>query len=281
MTGTRKRALMPFVAVAALLTAACAGGMAGSAGMFMWPTGTVSSYEVTTTELMNMEQPGMGEISLTTTINMSIDLESLAGDRMYRITVTDVSMSSDAAAMGGEVPNIEAISGFETTVTLNERGLIVQATNMDDAALTEVGGGESFQESLQGLFVYQPEGALGPGVTWTREYSFTNRQSGFDMNIANTDNYVCEERTTYEGTPAYKIVSTSNTTLTGGGSQEGMDLAMSASGDGEATSYIDAATGQLLYAESMGSVVGGIEVSAMGMSIPIEVRSTATVKPIK
>ena len=214
MTGTRTRTFLPLAVLALLVLGACAGAMSGAGSMHMWPTGTSVTYEVSATEVMTMEQPGMGAMSLTTNTKMMVDVEGMAGDRVFKVTVSEATMSSDAEAMGQEMPNYGALVGFESTVTLDERGKITLATNMDNPTLSEVGGAQSFQESLQGLFVYLPEGGtLGPGVTWARDYSFVNEQTGFQMNIASSDEYICDERTTFEGSPAFKITSRSTATL--------------------------------------------------------------------
>ena len=100
-------------------------------------------------------------------------------------------------------------------------------------------------------------------------------------NIASSDEYICDERTTFEGSPAFKITSRSTATLSGAGDQQGMEMNMMASGDGETTLYIEVGTGRILHAESMGMFSGGIDVPAMGMSIPLELRMTSTVRPAK
>lgn len=284
MTRMRTRFLFPAAAAIGLVASGCAGGMAGGggAGVYVWPAGTTVGYDITTAQVMTMEQPGMGNVTFTTTTTMAVDVEATGAERQFALKVTDASISSDAEAMGQPLPDVKALIGLESAVTLDERGLIVEATNLEgNAAVNEQGGPEAFREGLQALFLYMPEGGLGPGVEWTRSYSFEADQSGFKMNFSFEDNYICQERTTYEGLPAYRVTQTGSGSITGSGEQGGMTMDMDASGDGEATIYVEVGTGKVLMVEGTFSMSGGIFIEAAGMSIPLEMRITTTVKPKK
>jgi hypothetical protein len=282
MNRSRTRYLLPALTVLALVAAACASGMAGSAGAYLWPSGTKVTYEITSVEVTSMEQPGMGNMSFTTESGMEVDVEATGADRQFTITVTDASISSEAAAMGGEMPDIGALKGLASVVTLDERGLISDATNLEgNAGVIEVGGVDAFKESLQSLFLFMPEGGLGPGVEWSRQYSVTADQSGIVLTVESDDSYVCEERTTYEGLPAFRITVTGTATLSGSGEQQGMTLEFDGSGDAEGTIYVEVGTGMVLHAEGTATISGGIYVEAAGMSMPIEIRESSTIRPKK
>ena len=282
MNRSRTRYLLPAVTIFVFVATACAGGMAGSAGAYLWPSGTKVTYEITSVEVTSMEQPGMGSVSFTTESGMVVDVAATGAERQFTITVTDANISSEAAAMGGEMPDIGALIGLESVVTLDDRGLIGSATNLEgNAGVTEVGGVDAFKESLQALFLYMPEGGLGPGVEWSRQYSITANQSGLMITIESDDRYVCEERTTYDGLPAFKITATGTATLSGTGEQQGMTMDMDGAGDSQGTIYVEVGTGKLLYAEGTAVISGGIYIEAAGMSIPIEIRESATIKPKK
>jgi len=264
----------------AVLVAGCAGGMAGKAGgLHIWETGSSVSYEANTGQSTAMEIPGQGEIVTNTTVSLGIDIEA-TGDREFKLTISDASISSDAAQMGGDIPDVSGLIGLESMINLGERGLILEATNLEtNSAVMEQGGAEAFKEQLQGFFLYLPPGALGPGVEWTREYSFPMIQASMEMEVSSVDKYRCVEATTYEGMPAYKIEMISDVAFSGGGEQMGMPLDVAMSGTGEGSFYVETGTGKILMAESTGVVSGGI--SGAGFDIPMDMRMTSSIKQKK
>ncbi len=269
--------LLALLAVSAVLATGCAGGMAGKAArLHVWSAGTSLAYGISAGQSMAMEIPGQGQMVMNTTSTMEFTVEATATPREFKLAVTDASISSDAAQMGGEIPSVEALIGLESVIRLDERGLITEATGLEgNAAVEELGGVASFTEELQSLFLYLPEGRLGPGVEWFREYSFPMQQSGMQMEMSAVDQYRCVEATTYEGVPAYRISTTSTIVLTGSGDQMGMPMDWSMSGTGETTMYVETGTGAVLMIESTGEMSGGI--SAGGMDIPVDMRLTSTV----
>jgi hypothetical protein len=284
------RVLTPVAALALLVLAGCAGGMAGSggagagagAGAYEWPSGTEVTYEVAGAQTMTMEQPGMGSMSFTTTTSMEVVIEATSAQRQFSLSITDASISSDMEAMGQEMPDIKGLIGLESMITLDSRGLITEATNIENnPVISEQGGPGAFKESLQGLFLYMPEGGLGPAVEWDRAVNFTLDQSGLGVTVNSDDHFVCEERTTYEGVSAYRVTSTSIATMSGSGDQEGMAIDMDGSGEGESTMFVEVGTGKILSAEGTITISGGIYVEAAGMSIPFEMKMVNTVKPRK
>jgi len=260
-----------------VLATGCAGGMAGKAArLHVWSAGTSAAYLVSVGQSMAMEIPGQGQMVMNTTATMNFTVEATATPREFKLFISDASISSDAAQMGTEIPNVEALIGLESMIRLDERGLITEATGLEgNAAVEEQGGVASFTEDLQSLFLYLPEGRLGPGVEWTREYSFPMRQSGIQMELSAVDQYRCAEATTYEGVPAYRISTTSTVVITGSGEQMGMPMDWSMSGTGEAAMYVETGTGAVLIIESTAEMSGGI--SAGGMDIPVDMRLTSTV----
>jgi len=266
-------------ALLALLTvtaAGCAGGMAGgSGGLHNWSAGTSVEYISIAGQVMVMEVPGQGEMAIGTDVSMDISVEATSTPKLFDLTIQNISISSDAAAMGGEIPDVSGMEGLESTVLLDARGLIVEASNLENnPSIEEQGGVAAFKEQLQGFFLYSPEGVLGPGVEWVREVEIPIMQMGIEMTISSIDKFRCIEATTFGGTPAYKIAMTTEVAMSGSGDQMGMPMDMGLTGSGEGTYYIETGTGMLLSAEATITMIGGI--SASGMDIPMELRMTST-----
>ena len=160
------------LAAAAILTTGCAGTMAGKGtAPNVWPAGTTVTYETISEQAMSATGP-MGDMTTTTTETMVLMVEAV-GPGMFKLTITDTDMGTDAPSqVSGETRDIHALIGLESLVQLDARGLITNATNLENnTAVTENGGAQVLQENLQRHFLYLPEGRMDPGVEWTREYS--------------------------------------------------------------------------------------------------------------
>ena len=265
----------------ALLTvtaAGCAGGMAGSSGgLHIWSAGTSVEYESVAGQVMIMEIPGQGEMTIGTDFSMDLNVEATATPRQFNLTIGDVSISSDMTAMGEDPPDVSFLKDLESTVLLDARGLIIEASNLEDnPSVEEQGGVAAFKEQLQSFFLYSPEGVLGPVVEWTREIEFPLIQMGTELTISSIDKYRCIEATTFGGAPAYKIAMTTEVAMSGSGEQMGAPMDWALNGSGEGILYVETGTGMLLSIDVAITMIGGV--SAAGFDIPMEMRMTSTVE---
>ena len=270
----RKSFLVPAILLAATtLAVSCAGGMAA---MYVWPTGTTVSYEMTTNMTMSVEIPGGGEQAVSQNSLMAYSIRA-TGPRQFEISITDAEENSDVDMSAGMVPTTSELIGWVGTVTLDERGIVTDATNLEGNSFIEFQGERAFKEqTLQSLFQILPEGPLGPGVEWSREYSFPMNMMGIELDFSVTDAYSCLEAAPYEGTAAFKIGSKSTVSLAGGGEMEGAVVDFGLAGDSEGTTHIASGTGMVLHSENMVRMSGGM--SAQGMDVPITMQLAITLR---
>ncbi len=263
------------LATLALLTVACAAGKTGGGGaLHVWPAGTAVTYDLTASQTQTIEIPGGGTQGGTSTSTIVFDVAS-TGAREFQVSVTDASTYSDTPDPSS--PDIGNLVGLKSTVTLDERGLLIEATGLtENSYVMEAGGVDDFKETLQALFLYLPEGKLGPGVEWSREYNYPAVQGGLEIQVNSVDTYKCLEETTYEGTPAFKLEVTSEVTFSGSGEQAGQMLDFALAGTGTATMHVDASTGLLLNMESTGALNGVI--ASSGMEFPMSMQTVSTIK---
>ncbi len=276
-TATLPTAGLPAAALltAAVLIAGCAAGGAGNRyNPHAWPAGTTATYVLTTGQTQTAELPGMGEQALNSSTTIDLTIAS-AGPQTFTLTVNDASDTDDAAALGGPTPDISMLVGFTSSLTVSERGEITEATGLEaNKYVIDQGGVASFEDILQTLFLYLPEGKLAPGAQWTREYGFSLTQmDGTVLDFAVVEHYTCIEKTDFEGVPAWKIEAVSETAVTGTGDAGGgvlMELGLS--GSGTALLYVAPGTAMLLAAEWDATLHGGVSVA--GMNIPVTMHWT-------
>ncbi len=276
----RMRAMSARIALFASL-AVVSGCAAGGAGMApnVWESQRAIDYVTTSGQTMTMEIPGMG--GMTTGISQTVDLTLVATStpRQFELSVgaVDVTMDLPDPSMDtGEGRQIERLEGLRAGFIVGEDGLIASTSGLEgNSAVEAMGGVEGFKEQmLQSFFLPLPErGEIASGMRWTRESSIPMVQSGMDMEINSTTEYVVEEQTEYEGIPVWRITVTSEDNMAGGGDQMGMPMDMAAAGKSEGTLYVELGTNALVYAESTAYMTGGI--STQGMNIPLDINVTS------
>lgn len=276
----RSRLYLPAVMMAAaVLMASCAGGVAGSRGeLHVWDTGTSVTYVSSSVEATTMEIPGAGEQATSSTSSMTFDVEA-TGPRTFKVAITDASQSADMDIPEGMMPDVSELIGLVSSVALDSRGKVAEASNIEDNPFIDSRGGvENFKEmTLQSLFLYLPEGDMKPGVEWSRELDFPATMMGMiTVNFSIADEYKCLEMTTYEGVPVYKIANTGSGGVSGGGDVQGTPVDFAVTGLGEGTYYISVDTGMIIMSEVKIRMSGGI--AAEGMDIPISILGTTTLK---
>jgi len=275
---------LPLILVLALLLSGCAarqaavgGPGAGSGASYAWLRGTQAEYVLTAVQTQKVEIPGGGEQVLSQ--NSTIDLKVVAnGGRDFTVTFTGGTLHDDSAELGAPVPDITKLAGLTTQVRLDERGLIVEATGLEENGFViESGGVAPFREQqLQSVFLYRPEGRLSAGATWSREYGYPVVQmDGTTLLFNIRDDFTCVEETLLDGVPAWKIALVSSLNVTGSG-DIGVPVDLVLSGNGEADILVARDTAMMLVNEWKATFGGNI--SAQGMDIPVTISQVVNVK---
>ena len=264
-----------FFIIAGLLIYGCAGqvGHTGT-GSINWPVGTTVTYEVESEQVTTAAIP-MGETTTTTSESMTTSVEAI-GSNLFEVTITEATKESDASEREqGERAGARTLAGLNSLVRLDDRGLIVETTNLEDnPAVTDNGGPEVVTEGFQRYFLYLPDDHLKPGIEWTREYTYNQAQSDFPLNFHHLDSYRCIEGTTVHGIPAWVIEVTTEMELAGGSTEGSRSISLA--GDGQGVLHVARETGMLLNLESIVILNGLFWV--MDQEIPVNQTMTTTIQ---
>ncbi len=262
--------ILPLSIFFALLFVGCASSQEASRAMYDWGTSDPVEYDVVQAQNQSIEIPGQGTQETTSTSATSMTLEA-TGPFQFKITITD------AEATGSPL-SVDPIIGLESEVVIQPNGLLTSASGLTgNAYIDGMGGEEVFRESLQALFQIVPDETLAQGVEWTNEISMPIERMGLEMSREVSDTYSCTQLTTYEGTPAFEIESTSKISMSGSGNQGGQEMDLLIQGTMTGTTYIDAATGQLLSTEQSGKLSGIIDMAEASLPIVMDITTSVNV----
>ena len=259
-----------------LATSACASTAAANRAVpHRWPAGTEIAYVLTNGQTQTISIPGQGEQVLTAETTFELLLTGREAST-FTLTVQRADSRDDAAAMGGDAPDITDVIGLESVITLDSRGHIASATGLDENRyVIDQGGVPSFHDLLQILFLPLPEGRLEEGTAWTREYSYPIDQlDGTHLELSFIDRYVCRELTEYEGTPAWLIEVTSEAAVTGTGD----DIGVGMSGSGTAVIHAAEGSAMILSAEMETALEGTVSIPGMDLPLTMHFRRAARIR---
>ncbi|MFC1595481.1 hypothetical protein ACFL3X_01045, partial [Gemmatimonadota bacterium] len=244
----RSRTVISFcLFTASILVSGCAGPMKNT-GSFNWPVGTAVLYSIETEQISTAVIP-MGETRTTETESAVLKVEAVDPE-VFEMTIVEATRESDASEREqGERVFARTLTGLSSLVRLDDRGLIIDASDLaDNPAVTDHGGSEVVIEYLQHCFLYLPEIPLKPEVEWIRDYTYAQSQTDFPLNFHHVDSFRCIGEVTIQGIPAWAIEVTSRVELSGG-SLEG-NRSLSLSGEGQGIIHVARETGMLLDLES-------------------------------
>lgn len=269
MKGLSRVCMSVAVTASAAIVVSCAAGKVGSSTPYEWPAGTAVTYEMVSGQVQTSEVPGGENQESESSYTLVLNVEAI-GPRQFTITVTEASSTSPIA-------DVKALIGLKSTVNLDSRGLIAEATGLEGNSYIEGRGGvDRFKYDLQNLFMFLPEGSFKPALEWKTEYGYQARQSGIDTKRTFVDTYRCIGETTLEGTPATEIKLKSEVELTGSGEMSGLPVDVMLAGLLSYTIHFDHNAGMLISLEGEGNIDGGFV--AQGIDIPIETFVTYSVR---
>ncbi len=254
-----------------LLTSTCAGGKAGAGAPHLWPEGTTVVYEMVRGQEQTTEIPGQVSQPRAMSSTFVISVEAV-GEREFRLRFLEAYSTPSSI-------DLEQAVGLESTVRLDTRGVITEATDLEENPYVDARGGiDIFKDDMQNLFVYLPEGPIRPGVEWNREYSYPANQSGMTVQHSQSVTYRCIEETVFEGTPAFRIELISKTEFAGSGDQGGGSTEVQLGGTIEGTIYVESTNGMILSQELGGELEGGFVTQGYDLSMHLKVSLTVKMK---
>ncbi len=259
---------MPFVL--APLIAGCASTK--SRAMYDWVPDTSVSYEFVQNQDQSIEIPGQGVQEQNSESNIELTITATA-PRQFTYRFTDASSTGTQLA-------IDPLVGLEGSVTLDERGVPVSATGLEDNAFViGSGGADIFMSNMfQTLFLYLPESELTAGMGWTRESSVEFSQGGLNLERKSVDAFTFVKESTLDGLPVLEISQSSDVSLGGAGNQGGQDLVITMSGAMTGTLYVDPTGGHVLSSEMTGKMDGLIE--TQGAALPMSLAIGTSLKAV-
>ncbi len=199
------------------------------------------------------------------------------GATQLTITLDSIPTMSDLpAAAGISKEEIQRAAGS------TYRGILAPDGEIVDFRGTTSGGqfAEQLNTGMERFFPRIPRGGVAPGQTWSDSVSTTTQSGGLDMSIQTTTAYAAGDWITHNGTAALAVTAVADYTVSGGGSQGGMDIGVDGSGVRHSQLYL-AQDGRYLGGTSADTSNVVATVAAMGAMIPVTQIRYDTVRVVR
>lgn len=243
---------------------------AGTLLEYKMPAGRTLTY--TTTDEMVQVMDVMGQAAdmsmkgggtFTFTARGSKDRDLLLG-----VTIDDMSTTM-TSPMGDMSPDMGPVKGRSFDMVLSPLGIEVDASAAEAITYESANGTSNVAPSFKLFFPDLPDHAIEAGGTWTATASMDDTSGGMNIKLGFENANTFEGMETVDGMECARIKAAITSTITGTGSQQGMDMALSGTGKGSETWFFAVKEG--IYVKSVSELTYDltISVSAMGMTIPV------------
>ena len=189
-------------------------------------------------------------------------------DLLLGVTVDDMS-STMTGPMGDMSPDMGPVKGRSFDMVLSPLGVEVDASAAEAITYESANGTSNVAPSFKLFFPDLPGHAIEVGDTWTSTASTDDTSGGMNIKLGFESPNTFEGMETVDGMACARIKAAITSTITGTGSQQGMDMALSGTGKGSETWFFAVKEG--IYVKSVSELTYdmSIAISAMGMTLPM------------
>lgn len=193
------------------------------------------------------------------------------------ITLDSVPKMSDLPA-GAGISKEEVQRAAGTTY----RGILAPDGEIVGFQSSATGGqfAEQLNTSMERFFPRIPSGGVGPGLTWSDSVSTTAHSGGLELGVQTTTSFAARDWLTRNGIQALEVHAVADYTVSGGGSQGGMDIGVDGSGVRRAMLYL-AQDGRFLGGTTADTSNMVATVAAVGAMIPVSQIRHDTVRVVQ
>ena len=255
-------------------------GNKGMAFTYHFKKGDKHTYRFTTNN--NTSQEMAGQTQETNVTNKSVVHYEVK--KALKNGTFVIQSSVDSTAISSSNPMLNQINSLLQKSLHKPVELIVTKTGEIDTvkglnAFPTVQGSIDWKQLFESLFFKLPTKPVKIGDSWTKTKTKHKKSGPMDMIITSKTTYLLKSIQPYKGVDCLFITYTTDLSLSGQGSQAGMELNYSGSGSGSGKIYFDPASSTFLLMSSENNVDGTVSLPSRNMEIPSS--TTVSVKAVR
>ena len=266
------------LAAGAVLAAVASGTPAASVTLeYKMPSGQVLRYETKEDQRQIVDM--MGQVVETSTSSASKFSVQAKGrqDKNHLLGVTIDEMTINISGMQGDMsPDMAPVLGKGFDMVLSPLGVEVDVTGAKALTYESADGTRNLSPGFKVFFPDLPGKSVKIGDTWPAKYTIEEQTDSTDIRIDIDSVNTLDGFETVDGMECARITAKNTGTITGTGSQQGMELQFSGTLTGTDTWFFAVKEG--LYVRSKGESGGDMTIAVAGMTIPATQTITSEIK---
>jgi hypothetical protein len=203
---------------------------------------------------------------------LSVTLAPATGDTLAARVVVD---SVDQTGGGLGPADLAAVRGATYTARLAPTGQLVDLTGDDGPGLHS-----QLTRAVRDFYPRLPEGGARVGVSWSDTTERDTDAGGVMLTVRAVNQHAAAGFTMWSGQYALRLVTRSDYTMTGEGSQAGQPLTFEGSGRRHLEEYLTA-EGRFLGSVAADTARFDVLLTALGMAIPGRQTSVDTIRVVR
>jgi hypothetical protein len=243
---------------------------------YKMPAGRVLTYQDKTegsevTEIMGQSM----DTQSTNTSTVTFKAKGLKDKNfVVAVTIDDMASTVASSAQGDMSPDMSSVKGKSFDMVFSPLGSEIDVTGAEAITYEFATGTRNLGSGFKMFFPDLPGKAVKVGDTWPSSDGYEEKMGEVALRIDVKSVHTLEGFETVDGMECARVATQVSGTVTGSGSQQGMDLTLSGTTKGKTVWYFAVKDGIYVKSASETTTEMSIEVPAAGMTIP----STSTSK---
>ncbi|MCK7478377.1 MAG: hypothetical protein M0C28_13975 [Candidatus Moduliflexus flocculans] len=243
---------------------------------YKMPAGRALTYQSKSEETQVMEV--MGQSMDTHSTNSSTVTFKSKGPKdknlLLGVTIDEMAASLTSSAAGDMSPDLSSLKGKAFDMVLSPLGSEVDVAAAEAIKYDYAGSTRNIASGFKMFFPDLPDKPVKIGDTWPSNAGVDEDMGEIKMRMDFKNVCTLEGFETVDGMECARVSTAVAGTLTGSGSQQGMDMTFAGTTKGKETWYFAMKEGLFIKSTSETTTEMSIDVPAAGMTIP----ATATAK---
>jgi hypothetical protein len=241
----------------------------------------ILKYQVSSQEIQELEMMGQ-TMETKTQAGMEFSLQSKGlkeRDLLLDITVNTMKINVSGGMTGNMSPDLTPVIGKSFQMTLSPLGKEGGFSGTEELQY-QLGptGKRKIDSSFKSIFPDLADKPLKINDTWTSTADQTEKAGNIDVHAITETVNTLQGLETVNGLECVKIEAKTTGTIDGKGEQMGNKFTFKGKVEGTSTWYFAYKKGIFVSSKSNTTSEGTVEVSAMGMTIPMKSESTSEIK---
>jgi hypothetical protein len=236
----------------------------------------ILKYQVSAEEIQELDMMGQKmETKSNSGIQFSLQSKGLKeGNLLLGITVDTMNINVSGGMAGNITPDLGTVIGKSFQMTLSPLGAEGGFSGTEELQY-QLGpsGKRNIDSSFKDIFPDLADKSVKIGDTWTKTGDVTEKAGNIDVHVITESVNTLQGLETVNGLECVKIEAKTTGTIDGSGEQMGNKFTFKGTVKGSSTWYFAYKKGIFVSRKSNSDTEGTVEVTAMGMTIPMKSKS--------